>query len=168
LTYVDDCITVGDLMDHIEALKTLLHIGTDNFILRDEGSIDKSLGVSITQLDAKSFDPTQPFLIEHRTTFLNIDKGRSTSEQETPVGKPLLNKDLNEVPHRYSWEYRGAIDIDIAGYVGFFCVVKKGSKRQTCVCRADMSTDMLPTLPQKLSKRVPTLSNRDADADMLV
>ena len=90
------------------------------------------------------------------------------SEQETPVGKPLLNKDLNEVPHRYSWEYRGAIDIDIAGYVGFFCVVKKGSKRQTCVCQADMSADLLPTRTQKLSKRAPTLSNRDADADMLV
>jgi hypothetical protein len=25
------------------------------------------------------------------------------------VGKPLLNKDLNGVPQKYEWEYRGAI-----------------------------------------------------------
>ena len=27
----------------------------------------------------------------------------------TPVGKPLLNKDLDGVPQKYDWEYRGAI-----------------------------------------------------------
>jgi len=66
------------------------------------------LGVSISQLDDKSFNLTQPFLIEHITAFLGIDKGR-TNERETPVGKPLLNKDLNGVPRKYTWEYRGAI-----------------------------------------------------------
>ena len=31
-------------------------------------------------------------------------------EKLTPVGKPLLNKDLNGVPRKYDWwEYRGAI-----------------------------------------------------------
>ncbi len=38
--------------------------------------------------------------------FLGIDKGQ-TNEQETPVGKPFLNKDLNRVPCKYTWEYRG-------------------------------------------------------------
>jgi hypothetical protein len=33
LTYVDDCIIVGDSMGCIEALMTLLHNGTENFIL---------------------------------------------------------------------------------------------------------------------------------------
>ena len=87
---------------------TSLHDGTENFILKDEGSIDKYLGVSISQLDDKSFNLTQPFLIERITAFLGIDKGR-TNKQETPVGKPLLNKDLNGVPRKYTWEYRGAI-----------------------------------------------------------
>jgi hypothetical protein len=62
--YVDDCIIVGDLMDHIEALITLLHNGTENFILQDEGLIDKYLGVSITQLNDTLFNLTQTFLIE--------------------------------------------------------------------------------------------------------
>ncbi len=40
--------------------------------------------------------------------FLGNDNER-TNEKLTPVGKPLLNKDLEGVPHKYNWEYRGAI-----------------------------------------------------------
>jgi len=39
--------------------------------------------------------------------FLGIDNGK-TNEKLTPVGKPLLNKDLGCVPRKYDWEYRGA------------------------------------------------------------
>jgi hypothetical protein len=69
LTYVDDCIIVGDLTDCIEALITLLRDGTENFILKDEGLIEKYLGVSIVQLDDKLFDLTKPFLIKCITAF---------------------------------------------------------------------------------------------------
>jgi hypothetical protein len=31
------------------------------------------------------------------------------NEQDTPVGKPLLDKDLIGVPCKYTWEYCGAI-----------------------------------------------------------
>jgi hypothetical protein len=86
----------------------LLHNGTENFVLKDEGSIDKYLEASISQLDDSTFDLTQPFLIERITAFLGIDKDQ-TNERETPVGKPLLNKDLNGVPCKYTWEYCGAI-----------------------------------------------------------
>jgi hypothetical protein len=72
LTYVDDCIIVGDKMDRIESLITSLHDGKENFVLQDEGSIDKYLGVSITQLDDASFELTQPFLIERISIFLCI------------------------------------------------------------------------------------------------
>ena len=51
---------------------------------------------------------TQPFLIERITTLLGIADGK-TNEKLTPVGKPLLNKDLFGVPRKYDWEYRGAI-----------------------------------------------------------
>jgi hypothetical protein len=66
------------------------------------------LGVSITQLDNASFELTQPFLIERISIFLVITNGQ-TKEHETPVSKPLLNKDLNGVPRKYIWEYCGAI-----------------------------------------------------------
>ena len=47
-------------------------------------------------------------MIERITTFLGIADGK-TNEKLTPVGKPLLNKDLFGVPRKYDWEYRGAI-----------------------------------------------------------
>jgi hypothetical protein len=97
LTYVDDYIIVGDKSNCIDKLIQPLHKGDENFILQDEGSIDKYLSVEIKQLDDSSFDLTQPFLIERVKKFLWIDNGR-TNEQVTLVGKPLLNKDLNGVP----------------------------------------------------------------------
>jgi hypothetical protein len=74
-----------------------LHEGDENFVLQDEGSIDKYLGVDIKQLGSSKFELTQPFLIEQVTKFLGIDNGK-TNEKVTPVGKPLLNKDLDGVP----------------------------------------------------------------------
>ena len=66
------------------------------------------LGVEITQLDAKSFELTQPFLCERIVKFLGLENARS-NDKLTPVGKPLLNKDLNGVARKYDWNYRGAI-----------------------------------------------------------
>jgi hypothetical protein len=55
LTYVDDCIIVADSMIWIDELIKLLHGGDENFVLQDEGSIDKYLGVNIRQIDKDSF-----------------------------------------------------------------------------------------------------------------
>jgi len=70
--------------------------------------IDKYLGVDFKQRYSSSFELTQPFLIKRITKFLGIDDGK-TNEKLTPAGKPLLNKDLDGVPRKYDWEYRGAI-----------------------------------------------------------
>jgi hypothetical protein len=85
-----------------------LHGGDEIFVLQDEGSINKYLGVNIKQIDKDSFKLTQPFLIECITAFLGIADGK-TNKKFTPVGKPLLSKDLLGVPRKYDWEYRGAI-----------------------------------------------------------
>ncbi len=95
-------------MDRIESLITSLHDEKENFVLQDEGSIDKYLGVSITKLNDASFELMQPFLIERISIFLGITNGQ-TNEHETPVDKPLLNKDLNGVPRKYIWENCGEI-----------------------------------------------------------
>jgi hypothetical protein len=47
LTYVDDCIIVGDTHDRINLLIQSLYEGDENFVLQDEGLIDKYLGVDI-------------------------------------------------------------------------------------------------------------------------
>jgi hypothetical protein len=52
--------------------------------------------VNIKKIDANTFEVAQPFLIKQITTFLGIADGK-TNKKLTPVGKPLLNKDLQGV-----------------------------------------------------------------------
>ncbi len=47
LTYVDDCIIVGNMSDCINELIQSLHDDDENIVLQDEGSIDKYLSVEI-------------------------------------------------------------------------------------------------------------------------
>ncbi len=108
LTYVDNCIIVVDSTERIDELLVLLHGGDKNFKLQDEGSIDKYLGENIKHNGKDTIELTQPFLIERITSFLHIADGK-TNEKLTPVGKPLLNKDLSGVTRKYNWEYCGAI-----------------------------------------------------------
>ncbi len=61
LTYVVDCIVVAKSMNCIDELITSLHGGNENFVLQDEGSIDKYLGVNIRQIGKDSFELSQLF-----------------------------------------------------------------------------------------------------------
>jgi hypothetical protein len=80
---VDDFIIIGDTSDRINELIQSIHDSNENFVLQDEGSIDKYLGVKIKQLDNFSFELTQPFLIEQVTRFLGliIDKPMRSSHR---------------------------------------------------------------------------------------
>ncbi len=98
---MDGCIIIGDTSDCINKLIQSLHETDENFLLQDQGLIDKYLGVEIKQLDDFSFELTQPFLIERVTKFLGIDNGR-TIEKLTLV--PLKTK------HKY-WQNKLFIQI---------------------------------------------------------
>ena len=76
----------------------------------DEGSIDKYLGVDIKQIDSKSFEMSQPFLIKRIMTLLGMSDVR-TNEKFTPVGNTLLNKDVDGIPCKYNWNYCEAIEM---------------------------------------------------------
>jgi hypothetical protein len=69
----------------------VLHNGAEIFILQDEGSIDRYLGVSITQLKNLSFSVMQPSLIDCVTAFLGMDND-CTNKHLTPDGKLFLKK----------------------------------------------------------------------------
>ena len=112
LTYVDDCIIVGPSMDNIDSFVKSMKNGPEKFILTDEGDIDKFLGIEITHLDDKRFKIAQPFLIDRIVSLLNLnqnDFGFETNTKATPVGKPLLNKDLAGKPRKESWNYRTTV-----------------------------------------------------------
>ena len=72
--------------------------GLENFVFTEEGDINKFIGIENTQLDEKIFKISQPYLIDRIVSFLCIDKnnyGMENNAKSTPVGKPLLNKDLS-------------------------------------------------------------------------
>ena len=112
LTYVDDCIIVVPSMENINRFVDSKKNGNENFVLTDEGDINKFLGIEITQLDDKRFKISQPYLTDRMLSFLNIDANDhnvETNAKSTPVGKPLLHKDLSGKPRKNTWNYCTAV-----------------------------------------------------------
>ena len=64
LTYADDCIVVGPSMNDINGFFASMNYGSENFVLTNEGDINKFLGIEITQIDDKRFEISQPFPID--------------------------------------------------------------------------------------------------------
>ena len=112
LTYVDDCIIVGTEMKKIDSFVESMKNGKENFDLTDEGDIDKFLGIEIDHLDEKRFEMKQPYLIERICLTLGLldnEWEATTNTKKSPVGKPVLNKDLNGKPRKLKWKYRTAV-----------------------------------------------------------
>ena len=112
LTYVDDCIIVGNSMQHIDQLVSSMQNGPENFILTDEGDIDKFLGINIKHISDNKFELSQPYLIERIVSLLGLKDNEfdvESNPKSTPVGKPVLNKDLEGKPRKLPWKYRTAV-----------------------------------------------------------
>ena len=112
LTYVNDCIIVGPSMKDIDGFVASMKYRSENFLLTNEGDINKFLGIEITQLDDKRFKISQPFLIDRVISFLNIDTDdyvMDKNEKSTPIGKPLMHKDLSGKPCKENWNYKTAV-----------------------------------------------------------
>ena len=107
LTYVDDCIIVGKSTKAIDALIHSLRHGQEGFNLTDEGSIDKFLGVEITDRPNGEFEMSQPHLISRIVTFLGLDVlgDQVQHRNRVPAISTILNKDLDGKPRKKSWKY---------------------------------------------------------------
>ena len=88
VTYVDDCIILGETMNIVNCIIKSLQDGDKDFELTDEGSIDKYLGVMIKGIDSNTFEMSQPFLARIIIEFLSLDENK-TKGRDTLVGKPL-------------------------------------------------------------------------------
>ncbi len=108
ITYVDDCIILGKTMADVDLFISLLQVGDKKIQLLDQGSIDKYLGLLIWDIDSNTFEMSQPFLIYCILKFLSLNEHK-TKGCDTPVWKPMLNRDLNGVPWKHSWLYCGAV-----------------------------------------------------------
>ena len=111
LTYVDDCIIVGKSTKAIDALIHSLRHGQEGFNLTDEGSIDKFLGVEITDRPNGEFEMSQPHLISRIVTFLGLDVlGDQVQHRDrVPATSSILNNDLEGKPRKKSWKYQNAV-----------------------------------------------------------
>jgi hypothetical protein len=108
LVYVDDCIIVGKDMGEIDGFVKSMQQGSENFVLTDEGSIDKFLGIEITRLGKQEFEISQPFLIDRILVLLQLEhNGHETESNDklTPAAPQILNKDLMGKPRKKSWKY---------------------------------------------------------------
>ena len=116
LVYVDDCIIIGDSIARIDVLIHSLMNGSEKFVLTDEDTLDKFLGVNISKLDDGRYEFAQPFLIERIIKFIKMEYPTELTGREslTPVGKPLLHKDIEGKPRKYNWNFRTAV-----GMIGY-------------------------------------------------
>ncbi len=97
-------------MTDVNAVISSLHVGPKKFQLIDQGSTDKYLGLMITDIDSGTFKMSQTFLVCCILQFLSLDENK-TKGRNTLVGKPLLNRDLDGVPCKHPWLYRGAVSM---------------------------------------------------------
>ena len=96
-----DCIVLLSVDDMIamaknkEVLETLLkNLKRKNFILTDEGSLSRYLGVDVKYKNNGAFELIQPLLIQRIISLLGLEKESVHNTKPTPTVKPLLHKDL--------------------------------------------------------------------------
>jgi hypothetical protein len=105
-------------MLEVDAVISSLHVGPEKFQLTNQGSIDKYLGLKITDINSNTFEMSQPFLVRRILDFLSLDENK-TKGPNIPVGKPLLNRNLDGVPHTQPWLYCGAVGmLGMLSYLG--------------------------------------------------
>ncbi len=93
----------------VDAVISSLIAGHEEFDLVDQCSIDKYLGLlMIRDIDADTFEMRQPFLICRILDFLSLVVNK-TKGRDIPVGKPLINCDLDGVPRKHTWLYHGGV-----------------------------------------------------------
>jgi len=64
---------LGKDMGEIDEFLRSMQQGSENFVLTDEGSIDKFLGIEIKRLGKQEFEISQPFLIDRILALLQLE-----------------------------------------------------------------------------------------------
>jgi hypothetical protein len=86
--------------------------GKENFILTDEGDINKFLGIEIVHHNPNTFELVQPFLINQILQFLGLCHNKyktDTNSCSTPVARGLFHRDLAGKPQKLQWKYRTTV-----------------------------------------------------------
>jgi hypothetical protein len=112
ITYVDDCVIISNSMKDINTFVKSMKDSPKRYVLTDEVDINNFLGIEIKEITRNKFELSQPFLIEQIVNLLELGQNKfdvQTKTRISPVGKPLLNKDLEGKPRKKDWKYCTAI-----------------------------------------------------------
>ena len=107
LAYVDDMIALSKDKEVLN--KLVANLKEKEFILTDEGSLEKYLGVDVKKKKDGSLELVQPFLIERILALLGMNEDAVHNSKPTPAIRPLLNKDLKGECRKNEWNYCTAI-----------------------------------------------------------
>ena len=102
---MDDFLIFSKNKMMLDALMQYLLNRKENFVIADEGSIDKYLGVDIKKLDDDSYELRQPHLIQCVIDSFKLDSVEN-QKRATPVCKTLLHKDLKRKHRIKIWNFR--------------------------------------------------------------
>ena len=107
MVYVDDMIA---LVKNKRVLEDLVsNLKQKDFILTDEGTLTKYLGVDVQHKPDGTFELKQPFLIQRIIDLLSLEGESQHNTKPTPAVKPLLHKDEKGDKRKNVWSYRKAI-----------------------------------------------------------
>ena len=107
MVYVDDMIALAKNKSVLENL--VANLKQKDFILTDEGTLTKYLGVDVKHKSDGSFELKQPFLIQRIIDLLGLEVESLHNTKPIPATKPLLHKDENGEERKNAWSYRKAI-----------------------------------------------------------
>eukprot|EP00957_Ditylum_brightwellii_P169528 12902490-Ditylum_brightwellii.AAC.1 len=110
LTYVDDVLIIGTTKQSISGFIKSLKEGYENFEFTEEGTVENYLGVMIRRFiknNNRSFELCQLFLIKKFVELVGLTE--TVGGRDTPVGLPLLYKDLKCLKRKQSWNYSSAL-----------------------------------------------------------
>ncbi len=108
ITYVNDCIIVSNSMKDINTFVKSMKDGPKRYVLIDEEDMNKFLGIEIKEITKNKFKLPQSFLIKRIVNPLGLRQNGfdvHTNIKMTPVGKPLINKDLEGKLCKKDWKY---------------------------------------------------------------
>ena len=107
LVYVDDVIAVSRESKVLD--QVVSNLQKKEFVLTDDGTLNKYLGVDVKYKKNGSFELIQPFLIERFFKLIGLDGDSTVNTRDTPAVKPILHKDLKGLPRKHTWNHRQAI-----------------------------------------------------------
>ena len=89
--------------------------GSENFILTDEGNVNKFMGIEITHNEDSSFEMSQHFLIDRLLSILGLGDNEFDLSTKTAVSKGLLHRNMAGKLRKLSWKYR--TDVGMMSYL---------------------------------------------------